>query len=298
MQLAFTPRSLGFPSGIAPGVNRLHPASQNLLISCISRGGGFMNIGGGVYKGSAGAVNSGAPASVIYPGIGRAATYTNATDMAQFTNFPIITPVALTVAAMLVLIGASATNAGIVNTDNITTGWGIGVGASTGLLGPICDGSFGSAGFNAAVFGDPYFYCQVMQGNSNPITTRQVLVNLRKGTIDFGTTVGFATATIGAGLACVNIGNRAAAGSVGNTRQMNGAVAAAMMSLTAISTKEMAQWADDPWGFWYPNATNDVMSMDLVGAASGGGGSHIKFRKTLSQIGGRVGSRQPQGWGT
>lgn len=41
--------------------------------------------------------------------------------------------------------------------------------------------------------------------------------------------------------------------------------------------------------------------LDFVGfslkAASGGGGFTAKFRKTLSQIGGRVGSRQPQGWG-
>ena len=65
-------------------------------------------------------------------------------------------------------------------------------------------------------------------------------------------------------------------------------VAALAFSTVNLARYELINMAADPWSLWY--ADGDEQFVGMIPAAT------IKFRKTLSQVGTRIGARQIQGW--
>lgn len=63
--------------------------------------------------------------------------------------------------------------------------------------------------------------------------------------------------------------------------------------LRALSQSEVRQLYADPYCFLLPESSNIILPVKGPVVVSA-----VLFRKTLSQIGGRVGSRQSQGWGS
>jgi len=58
-----------------------------------------------------------------------------------------------------------------------------------------------------------------------------------------------------------------------------------------MSMAQLLEWAQDPWSFWYPRKLDHSM---MLRAPAVGGGFTPDFRKTLSSMGTRIGSRQSQ----
>jgi hypothetical protein len=81
-------------------------------------------------------------------------------------------------------------------------------------------------------------------------------------------------------------------GALVGTVQANAKVACVSYSNTCVGMAGLVQAAADPWSLWYPRLRPPVDIWHGTFAVA----SAVRFRKTLSQIGGRVGSRQPQGW--
>lgn len=230
---------LSYPGG-NPGFDPSHALSKNAIFSGVSLGANFVNL----LSGSAGTI------------IG--------TPSANLTNLGMVTKFGSTGTDRLSWSVASAagdfTGAAIFN-------YGAAAGSSQGLIETASGGttaningiSLNSNGNNnpeiivGATFsflipgilvpGVDYFY--VASWSQSLQKVNYLLANLNNGTVKSGTISLTATSASGTS---VNVGNH---GSVGRPLGGNG-VAATYLCGQFLSPPQLRQWAQDPWGFWYP----------------------------------------------
>lgn len=249
------PNPFAFPGG-SPGFDPSHVAAPSTQMSCVGINGNFINI----LSGSIGSVLGGAPAATIHGSLGPAVSLNNTTDSVNLPGkgpIKIATGNSYTLAAIVVpndtaafhsffCIGGNSTNSSMI------------VSNSGGLTLNIQGGSFLDSG-NHLVSGVPYFVAISVEAS---VATYFVVTNLRTGAVK---------TVVGAAVTCPNTspdgGYVFGKNTISGQSPMNGLVAAAMASSTAMTLPQMLAWAQDPWAFWYPQKL-DLSAMLKV--ASGG----------------------------
>lgn len=237
--------NLAFPSGVAPGFDPSHMASQGALFSGVPMGGAnIVNL----LTGKPGTSNGGAnaPTAANHGMLGPTIYIPNNGNITF--PYPATTWTAQTMAAIIVFDASSSANIrNILSTSasgvggfllamsNTGTGW------SEQLGGTFLTFSSGLQG-QALVAGVPYFYAVSAQ-TVKPINS--ALCRLDTGQMS---AISAANAnTFDASDTSLYIGNRGL-----NTRQTVGKIAAAMHANNYLSPQQLQQWAADPWAFWYP----------------------------------------------
>ena len=264
---------LAYPAGVAPGFDPTHVAAGRgpngaFNFSCVSSGGSQINLLSGK-PGTATGSNAGVDAR-----IGAVTKYTGATNVTTFpyttTSLGSTIPItfgcigsftALTTGANTAVYLSTVTNTGIgiLNAGSVFyMAWG-GANVSTTI----------AAGANV-----PYFFAASSMGG---LTINYVVLRFDTGQVY--TFQSGATGPGSAGDGNLYIGNR------GGIRVWQGGISAAMAQPVYLSMPQLLQWASDPWSFWYPRR-----QYNYVGAAAIVSGA--KFRRTLSNIGTRTGTRQ------
>ena len=248
-----------FPIGRNPGVDPLHPASTGLLFSGVAARGGagcFTSL----ITGASGTPN-GSPGFVFDSRMGPALGCTTNSNVV-FSPFPSLlnSPIALTGAWIFKYVGNTA-NPQYAFNDNAAGANGFGV-SNGGLYAYIGGTGLPQGGSIALTAGVTYFIAMsAVKSASGNATVYLVATRLDTGTITTGSITGSIGASAGDGN--LYIGNRGT-----NTRQLDGNLAALMVSNRSLSASQLLAWAADPWAFWYPYTmlqTLDFLSTPVSG---------------------------------
>jgi hypothetical protein len=269
---------LAFPGGRKPGINPKHPAMAGgqLLYSAVatSNGANFVDLRTGT-PGTPG----GSPTTGINGTIGPTATFTGNPDSVVIANTAqLTTATGHTCAIIFVQNSLPGGNVFLWTQDSsgefslffwndIVHMWG--------------NGDIQSA--LAPATGIPYFL--IMSAGTSSYNA--VLKRLDTGQIitDTGSS-GWSSSTFGSTWSIGFDNNN-------SNRQSHASMAASAAFANYRPMSTLLAWAADPWGFWYPSPA--PLTVKTAAAAS-----TVVFRKSLSPIGGRVGSRQAWGmkaWG-
>lgn len=157
-------------------------------------------------------------------------------------------------------------------------GNGVAFAYNVGSINAFVNSGAVSHDFLSVALNVPYFVA-ISIDSSN--TWNAVATNLMTGQIRAATK--FATATVPSAGTGICHGN-----SYNHNQPLNGYLAVSMYSNKGMTLADMLQWAADPWSYWYPDNTDDEI-VGIIAAASS-----AKFRRTLSQLGTRIGARQTQ----
>jgi len=239
--LARTP-SLGFPGGVAPGVNPNHPVANNgiLRFSGVSfNNGNFFNLLTSKVATRSGTVGTG----MFWDGPGVIST--NSTSFYKFTGQSTATDSSVTVAAIWTPV-VSSTNQNPFASFGTSSNGGFATGLDSSAKqfmiaypgGSFVESSYTFTGVNVPIF---------IAASSNASATKFVLRRLDNGEM-FSSQTGGLTYTASSD-ATYQIGN-------GFGHLNGGHVCAAMYSSGFNGLGVLQQWALDPWSFWYPPLVN------------------------------------------
>jgi hypothetical protein len=181
--------------------------------------------------------------------------------------------------AIIVYVTTSAGLQSAFATSTVNSGWFFGGNNSSKLS--IYNGSVSTASTISISANTPYF---LAYSALNGTATNFLALNLSNGVLQTQVAASPGAATAGNGTYIV--GND----TFNDVCTADIHAVAYFDSYIPMST--LIQWATDPWAFWYPRVGPSIDVWHGTFAAA----SAVRFRKTLSQIGGRVGTRQPQGW--
>ena len=267
--------------GIKPGFNQGHVAAAGVVsghgISAISLGRTLIN----VLSGKPG-VNSGSVAitATVDGSLGPVTVYPIHQTLTGGTDFTGQSTVTDTNVTMAGIVRFNQVNSGLYQVVIVINGAILLSLKGTGELVIYGAGSAETASGLFPSVSVPYFL--VASASSSQVNFG--FTNLLTGSIQTSTIV--TPITGGAATGTYTIGN---GDPTGNGQSIIGNIAAAMFSPTYLGHATLKLWLMNPWSFWYPRFG---LSVDLEKTSA----AAVVFRKTLSQIGGRVGSRQPQGW--
>jgi hypothetical protein len=274
------PNKLVFPgtNRTSQGINPAHPASQKLTFSATFRGSSFFNTATNNLFPINGTV-SGTPAYAMDGIVGPVK------DVGISFYYDFVSPgnnvSNITMAAIIRPLNASS-NTGIFGFSNSS----LTSIASLSTFNP--NTLYFSPGTNDTSSGialslNPYFV--VASYNSTTLAINFLAKNLATGQVKTATVTApgnWPTPTI----AHCSIGKETSYGTF-----YDGRIAAVMTSHAFLSIPQLLQWAQEPWLFWYPQQFDfGIMLKASVSSST------VVFRRTLSQVGTRVGSRQSQGW--
>jgi hypothetical protein len=248
-------RGLAYPGWLQSGFDPSHPASSNLMYSGVARNGSFVGLAAGNPKPPfQGAGFSSAMDGVIGPSLGCGSTTGTANELHALGLGG--TP-------------TQATIAGIARFSNLSTYNGIfGDSFSDDVVGLFVDTTsklmMRISGTNtvsslAMTAGVPYF-CVASVNQSTNINF--LLLRLDNGSVQ--------TQAVGVSL---TMAASTASYLIANWAQLNfgmtGNLAAVMYNHSYMSMPQLLQWAQDPWGFWYPTTAGIVgFDAELVAAAA------------------------------
>jgi hypothetical protein len=222
-----------FP-GTNPGFDPAHMASFGLWASAIAQGANFFNPATGAVSTLTGSPT--AKVLMVGPALSMSGTQRGAFIV------PSGAPSAVTIAAMFFWNGTNAASQDISGNNSLPTG-GSGTDialTSAGIPQIRFNGGTSVSTIPALTANSPYFFA----ASGNQVSFNITVCRLDTGQM-FSQSLATGAYASGNGTFCVgNIGD--------GTRPVNGALAAAMMSTALLSQQKLAQWAADPWGFWYP----------------------------------------------
>lgn len=270
----FRASPLAYPGRLA-GFDPSHPAAGPVpRFSAIANGANFYNL----IKSASGAT-VGSPTYVIDGGIGPAVQLLAASSQrASFAGQSIVQDTLITIAAIAVVLSASADKTSFLITTSTTGhGYSLGPNATNQLVFYTPNTGGGAVGPTLSL-NVPYF-CAVSFDGSH---VKFLAANLQNGQIQTSAT------TYTADNAAPN-GTYLIGRSASDAVQINAKIAAVMFSAQFMTPQQLLAWAADPWAFWYPRTGYGAIDIATV---TGGAGFTAKFRRSLSAIGGRVGTRQ------
>lgn len=245
---------LVYPSGAAPGFDPAHVAAQNCPFSGVATNGGTFSHVLSRVKGTEG----GTKTTSLYNSLGLVTNYPAGGPGTENTVFPFISAAS----APITLAGIfKKTGTPPASTQYLLNNAAVG---AVGIGDVNADGTFGgfheTAGTQTVTTGvsyvleRPYFFAM-----SFSIT----LINWVVVRLDTGQTwsaqVANTTGIIDAGDGTITVGSRS-----GANRQLDGSVAAAMASNAFMSQQELQTWAGDPWAFWYPRDSLNLVNLEPV----------------------------------
>lgn len=243
-----TRSKLAFPVGRAPGFDPLHIAlsggGQCALSAIASPGPCFINLlkpsAGPAFSAGSGTLDS-AMLSNIGLASGSKATATTAVYSFQHPNFSATEQTAAAI-FFLTSISLSTYQTILANTNNTLML----------LLNPSGLISAYSNGDNAVVAGQvgvPYFFAASGGGQ---LKINGVVVNLLTGQTYTMSN------PLSAGIQSIASPTYLANNTSGISQSMGGYIAAATLISNYLSLQQLLKWAEDPWGFWYPNSNPET----------------------------------------
>ena len=265
---------LVFPAGRLPKFNQGHVAASGCRLAAVPIGNTFFDL----VTGKAGTANS-SPTTAMSGWIGPSVNFTSSSTMnVSFGGMSTANDTLVTIACIIVL-NASGVFESYVSTSGTNTGWRLGLDQNNSFGMEIIQGGVAVILSNTTLTANvPYFLAASTTGAAANFVIKR---------LDNGALISAQTA-YGSSPSAPNgtylIGN-------GNSTGAQSNIAAAMIGTGSFLTPtQLVQWSTDPWSLWYPGLAVDVFHGTFSAASA------VRFRKTLSQIGGRVGARQPQGW--
>lgn len=247
--MQFFPRTKGhYPFGAAPGVPHGHIALRGSTLRCsaiaTNSGVGFIAIYS-ASKGGTAFVNTGGFTSGVtdgYMGNVVSSSATGTTNRMTLSGQAAVTDSTITMAAIVKFTSTATTQAIWCLGDSGSVGWVIQSNAGTLELAPA---PFTTAASSGVAFSTntPYF-CAASGQSAN---TNFVVKNLITGLARTANATTAMTATASNGNYVIgNYGNDA--------NSIAGSVACVMAATGTpiLGQKELLQWADDPWSFWFP----------------------------------------------
>jgi hypothetical protein len=247
-----------YPGGL-PGLDLTHPAaaglSNGLGFSAVWLANGtFVDLVAGL---SFTAISSSLPTKSTLGALGPCGLVNATTQPVQTSGQSMLTPTALTMAAIVQFAGAGDGNTNTVISTNNASG-------HFNQFGRAPSSSNFQYFYNNAVIasnyvlstGIPYFIATSVLSSSK---VNHVATNLLTGQI-FSTATTTST-TLGASSASPRIGE-----DFGSGHYAAAYIAAAMMSVKFMPMPALLAWAADPWSFWYPQKVQNVMFSALRGS--------------------------------
>jgi len=239
---------LQYPAGRNPGFSSTHLAASTPRFSAVASGNGaFVSL----LDNGVGTLQAGTPAAAIDPVMG---PVTNMGNLGQI-NYP----------TRSVTTEAIYTMAGILAFTSFTGNqWLFSNGASAGTDFLIGSASVGFEFFNGSfavsnislVANVPYFVI----GSISAATANFLVMNLNTGAIR---TVSVAGLAVSAPSGAYIVGSNPI--SVGASNK----IAAVMYSVGhLLSIAEMREWAQDPWTYWFPRKSDQIMSIAVRGVVA------------------------------
>lgn len=247
---------LVFPTGIAPGIDQNHPAAKNLRFSGVSMfgAGGFANLLTGFAGVLGGTVSTSPIDGLVGPGLktgGNSSTCTFAGQSTANDN-------TVTMAAILYYRQSTAVENYIFNTSSTTNGAGIEFNNSNPALFRI--NFWGGTGISSGYQmkdAHPYF----LAASCNASISAFAVAQLDTGQITLATSTGAATTLAPNGT--FNIGQAPPGGAA-----CPSTIAAVMFGAAFTPVQTLAQWAQDPWAFWYPQDNTSDLMVGVAAAAA------------------------------
>lgn len=263
-------RGLSYPSTLLPGFDPKHPASSKLRYSGVASNAAFRGLGAGnptpVFVGSGNFTS--AMDGIIGPSLGCGSSVSNSNQM----QVPGLggTPTQATIACIARFSNFSTYN-GIFGDSFSDDVCSLFVDATAKLM--MRAGTTNTIASNLSMsVGVPYFCVASINQSSN---INFLLLRLDNGEVQTQS-VGGVNVTMAASTAAYLVGNWPFV-SLG----MTGNLATVMYNHAYLSIPQLLQWAQDPWGFWYPNSaelalfatptSGGSVSVPGVGMTSGAG---------------------------
>lgn len=246
------PNSLGFPGGVLPGFDPTHPASVGITqghgFSGIAFGANFMSL-----LNSTPGTLSGTPTASILNNTGPCTNVTG-TQVSTFGGNLAKSDLSATLACIVQLNALnSASTIFFASTNGTAGGWAIGLNASN-QLDMFGEGGTSQASVTIGALSANVPYFMVVSSAGTGTATKFLLLRLDTGKILTDSTAA-AVATGSTATATYSVGNLAA------TRPANAKIAAVMWTPQAMSAPAIAQWAQDPWSFWYPRNVSSIVGV-------------------------------------
>lgn len=255
-----TRNKLIYPGG-NPGFDPSHIASNGVSpkkgFSGIAANGGFISL-----LNASKATLAGSPVSTINSNIGPSTALGLAgADTMSFTGQSTVAATSYTFGGIFwinTLNTGSNANQLFTNNDNFNTAT---LNSAGGFLScQVNNTSLTSTIAPAA--NTPYFFI-ISCPAARPVNF--LLLNLRTSQIQTATVANSASAAAPSGTYWIGGSN--------TFEGTGGAIAAMMYSTKALSLPQMRQWAQDPWGFWYPNSLDLTQMLSAAAPAGGSTGS-------------------------
>lgn len=240
------PNPLGFPGGVLPGFDPSHVAAKGTIFSGVASGSGFVDI----LRGKPGTI-TGTPTASIDGRMGPNTLFLGGTDECSFTGYPTTNFTSVTLAAIVNYNGAGNPYNTAVETASNGGGWFL---AHTGSVIRAAAQSVAFIDSTIAIppANVPFFYAF----STNGVTANFVLVRLDTGQI-------FSQGGVTSASPSAPNGTTLVGGADTTNRQASGGVATAMFNTRFMSVPELRAWAQDPWAYWYPRRT-----LNLVGISA------------------------------
>lgn len=282
--LGFGPRHrtdrFAFPVGTAPGFNMSHPASKNVRISFVGTGQNILSGKGPSVTGTS-TVNNPTRIGPAYLGIDATSGLTFPDTLSPapknfFTAAVIFIPTDVTLTSRTLVASRGIPEPGnfsILLRQLNPGGIDLRVQGTVSML----------DNFPALTNNVPYFYATSAFYDSVNTAYLHNHIGVR---LDTGQRWSFSGVTAGGVPLQGTETNSYSIGDLDGVSGFFGYIAAAMMNLSYVSLAELIAWGNDPWAFWYPDAAVDDFAVGTIITAG------ARFRRTLSQIGTRTGSRQ------
>lgn len=288
--LALASRSrLAFPGG-RPGFDPNHPALGGFVgesnAPVPAKGNGFSLIANGAsfYDLFNSPVTAASTGSGVDLGIGQYVSFTSSSMNCQLSNQSTTSNSAATYGFIIKFVALTAGYQTFLSAQNNLGNRLLAAHGSNFVCFDAADR--GTVAISAGV---PFFLGATIRHTSTTNFTDTVAVNLLTGQ----TASASSSAASGGPVnqSGVWIGNQN-----NNTAQFSNAfISHAMFAPAGITKAALLKWAGDPWSWWYPGNSAPWPITTFFGKAPAAA-STVVFRKTLSQLGTRVGSRQPTAW--
>lgn len=249
---------LVFPVGVQPAIDFAHPATRNLRFSGIAQAaaGGFINLLNDVAATQAGTASTTPTNSYV----GQGCLLGGNTSAVTFPGQSIANDTSVTLAAIFLYQPDVVTENCLFTSSTLSTSGGVQIdfsGANPAVLRlNFWNGTGISSGYQMKT-GVPYFVAM----SCNASVSGFAIVQL-----DTGQT----TIVAGSGVASSQAPNGTYA--IGQTPPMNArslsTIAAVMFSASYTPLHALAQFAADPWSFWYPQDNTSALMVGVAAAAT------------------------------
>jgi hypothetical protein len=252
--LIYPSNPLAFPGG-APGFDPTHPMAHGIVpghgFSGVAQGANFIDLLSG---------QVGAPtltSAKNYGPIGPSVLLNSSTSTVAFSGQPLATDTLVTIGTIAIISSVSGKQVFFCATGpTVQTGQWLLAHDATGGNG-VYVAAIGSADINSGInlsSSVPYFIAA--SANLSGVANF-VVVNLATGAIRFSSVAG-STQSGGVGTGTYYIGAYQATG-----YELGGYEASIMYAPVFHCPADLGQWAQRPWGFWYPPTAAQLLFMPL-----------------------------------